>query len=66
MPGQFKWEVTPGRWLLQVIYDFFKAPSGQFKWEVTPGRWLLQVIYDFFKAPSAHLADEKEKTWTSA
>ena len=27
VPGQFKWEVTPGRWLLQVIYDFLKAPT---------------------------------------
>ena len=23
VPGMFKWEVTPGYWLLKVIWDFF-------------------------------------------
>ena len=27
MPGQFKWESTPGRWLLNVIYEFFTEPN---------------------------------------
>ena len=26
VPGMFKWEVTPGYWLLQVIWDFFMEP----------------------------------------
>ena len=26
VPGMFRWEVTPGYWLLQVIWDFFMEP----------------------------------------
>ena len=31
VPGLFKWEVTPGYWLLQVIWDFFMEPCPELK-----------------------------------
>ena len=31
VPGMFKWEVTPGYWLLKVIWDFFMEPCPELK-----------------------------------